>query len=108
MSKDYYLVLGVSSDATLDDIKEAYRRLAKEFHPDYYGENQTPFLAVQEAYSVLSDPEKRESHDRSMINEKKQLRQIRPESLIRQRPGRYVEPLIPGQEDMMGPAQTLW
>lgn len=71
MPKDYYLILGITSEATLDDIKDAYRRLAKEYHPDHYGENQSPFLAIQEAYSVLSDPMKRQTHDLAVLSQKK-------------------------------------
>lgn len=71
MPKNYYLVLGITSDATLDDIKEAYRRLAKEFHPDHYGDNHSPFLAIQEAYSVLSDPVRRRTHDLLVRQQKK-------------------------------------
>lgn len=67
MPKDYYLVLGITSDATLDEIKDAYRRLAKEFHPDRYGDSHSPFLAVQEAYSILSDPIKRQTHDLELL-----------------------------------------
>ena len=71
MPKNYYLILGITSDATLNDIKEAYRKLAKEFHPDHYGENLSPFLAIQEAYSVLSDPIKRQTHDLTVFSQKK-------------------------------------
>jgi DnaJ-class molecular chaperone len=71
MPKNYYLILGITSDATLDDIKDAYRRLAKEFHPDHYGKNHSPFLAIQEAYSVLSDPIKRQNHDLTVSSQKK-------------------------------------
>ena len=66
MPQNYYLILGVAQDATLDDVKNAYRRLAKEFHPDRSGENAAPFLAIQEAYSVLSDPVRRRIFDRSL------------------------------------------
>jgi len=65
--RDYYEVLGVSKDATLNDIKLAYRRLARKLHPDL---NKTDpqakekFIELQEAYEVLSDPEKRENYDR--------------------------------------------
>ena len=97
MPKDYYLILGITSDATLDDIKDAYRRLVKEFHPDYYGENHSPFLAIQEAYSVLSDPAKRHTHDLAVHRQKKRETVRSGESI---RPGRrgHVEPLIPEQE----------
>ena len=73
MPKDYYLVLGISSDATLDEIKDAYRRLAKTFHPDHYGDDLSPFLAVQEAYNILSDPIKRQTHDLERLSQKKKI-----------------------------------
>lgn len=97
MPKDYYLILGITSDATLDDIKEAYRRLAKEFHPDHYGENLSPFLDIQEAYSVLSDPIKRQTHDLTGFSQKKKLKPRYGET-IKPNPKRPVEPLIPEPE----------
>lgn len=100
MPKDYYLVLGITSDATLDDIKDAYRRLVKEFHPDHYGDNHSPFLAIQEAYSVLSDPIKRQTHDLEVLNQKKKLRPRYWESMRSGRRGQ-VEPLIPDREKPM-------
>ena len=53
MAKSYYTILGITSDASQTDVKTAYRRLAKEFHPDRYTGTDGPFLEVQEAYSVL-------------------------------------------------------
>jgi DnaJ-class molecular chaperone len=58
-----YEVLGVPQNATADDIKKAYRKLAREHHPDKGGDPEK-FKKVQEAYEVLSDPEKRENFDR--------------------------------------------
>lgn len=66
MSKrDYYDVLGVSKDADEKTIKKAYRKLAKEYHPDHNaGEDaETKFKEVQEAYEVLSDDSKRRAYD---------------------------------------------
>nr|WP_320017510.1 DnaJ domain-containing protein [uncultured Desulfobacter sp.] len=100
MPKDYYLVLGITSDATLDEIKDAYRRLAKEFHPDRYGENHSPFLAVQEAYSILSDPIKRQTHDLEILSQKKKSRPKSGEPTI-SGPRKRVEPLIPEYEQAM-------
>ena len=58
-----YEVLGVPQNATTDDIKKAYRKLAREHHPDKGGDPEK-FKKVQEAYEVLSDPQKRENFDR--------------------------------------------
>lgn len=67
-SKDYYKVLEVSKDASADDIKRAYRKLAKKYHPDANPDNkaeaEAKFKEVNEAYSVLSDETKRAQYDR--------------------------------------------
>ena len=62
--KNYYLILGVGSRATLEEIKSAFRRRAMELHPDHSGKESEPFLEIHEAYNVLSDPERRRSYDR--------------------------------------------
>ena len=66
MAKNYYAILGILPNATSEDIRGAYRRRAKELHPDHYGKNSSPFLEVQEAYGVLSDPGHRRNYDRSL------------------------------------------
>ncbi len=64
-TKDYYQLLGVAKDASQDDIRKAFRKLAMQYHPD---RNPTPeaeekFKELNEAYAVLSDPEKRKQYD---------------------------------------------
>jgi len=65
--KDYYKILGVERKASEDDIRKAYRKLAKQYHPDYNPNNKQAedrFKEINEAYEVLSDAKKRSYYDR--------------------------------------------
>src|SRR6476620_7323223 len=67
MPRDYYEVLGIPRDASEADIKQAYRKLARQYHPDRNPgdkEAEAKFKDVQEAYGVLSDKEKKTKYDR--------------------------------------------
>src|SRR5258705_2125023 len=64
--KDYYATLGVPRSASEDDIKKAFRKLARQYHPDVAKDKktaETKFKEINEAYEVLSDPEKRKRYD---------------------------------------------
>ncbi|MDW8093574.1 MAG: J domain-containing protein [Caldimicrobium sp.] len=66
MPKDYYAILGIPRNATQEEIKKAYRRLAMKYHPDRNKGNkeaEEKFKEINEAYAVLSDPEKRKLYD---------------------------------------------
>jgi curved DNA-binding protein len=63
---DYYKILGVAKDASTEEIKKAYRKLALKYHPDRNQgnkESEEKFKEANEAYAVLSDPEKRKQYD---------------------------------------------
>jgi molecular chaperone DnaJ len=87
MSRNYYIILGIAADASLDEVKAAFRRRAMDLHPDTSGLGSGPFLELQEAYGVLSDPERRRRYDH-------QLHPI----VARRRPRR------PTAEPLVGPA----
>ncbi len=63
MSKDYYNILGVNKNASPDEIKKAFRKLAHEHHPDKKTGDEAKFKEINEAYQVLSDPKKRSQYD---------------------------------------------
>jgi curved DNA-binding protein len=68
MAKDYYQILGISKNASQEDIKKAYRKLAMKYHPDRNSGNEQwaneKFKEVNEAFSVLGDPQKKKQYDR--------------------------------------------
>src|SRR3989338_11474291 len=77
--KDYYVILGVDRKASPDEIKLAYRKLARKYHPDVSKESnaEEKFKAVQEAYEVLKDPKKREAYDQ-LGSQWKSCQEFRP------------------------------
>jgi curved DNA-binding protein len=68
--KDYYTIMGLARDATPEDIKRAYRKLSRKYHPDVSKEKnaEARFKEIGEAYEVLKDPEKRVAYDRLGAN----------------------------------------
>ena len=61
--KDYYKILGVSKDASEEEVKKAYRKMAHQHHPDKKTGDEAKFKEINEAYEVLSDPKKRQAYD---------------------------------------------
>lgn len=108
MAKDYYIILGIGPDASLEQVKTAYRRKAKRCHPDHSGEGSEPFLALQEAYEVLGDPDRRQAYDDEIAQEarvQRSSRGVRPEPLRRRRCP--VEPLVPTRR-RTSPQDAFW
>jgi len=66
--KDYYGILGVDKNASPDEIKKAYRKLSKQFHPDVNPEGAERFKEIAEAYDTLSNPDKKQKYDNPMSN----------------------------------------
>ena len=87
MAKSYFAILGISPTATADEIRSGYRRLVKEFHPDYYAGGSETFRDIQEAYYMLGNTRRRREYERkiSKVSLRRSLRRTRypePEPLI--------------------------
>ncbi len=97
MVRNYYVILGVAFDATPEEIKHAYRQKALQLHPDHHGPDAEPFLEVQEAYAVLSDPRRRSAYDRSLQPARPVTVRYgaAPDVIKSRRPP--AEPLVPGR-----------
>jgi molecular chaperone DnaJ len=70
MSKNFYIVLGVSSDADLGQIRSAYRKLVKLYHPDLSAEDVEKFHEIQQAWETLSDDDARKLHEKDLTRKK--------------------------------------
>jgi len=71
--KDYYAILGVVRDSSIRQIKQTYKKLAKEWHPDLHPNDpgcRTKIQEINEAYEVLRDPQKRRAYDRRFEGER--------------------------------------
>ena len=88
MAKSYFAILGISPNATMDEIRSAYRRLAKEFHPDHYSGSSQRFQDIQEAYSVLGNSRRRREYEQS-------IRKVPIRTPLRPTTYPEPEPLIP-------------
>ena len=89
--RDYYDVLGVAADAGAEEIKRAYRQLARRYHPDISGDDRgVAFLEVTRAYETLSDPDRRRSYDAAMASP---TRRYRPDWLP-------LDPLTPLNDEV--------
>src|SRR5687767_3283529 len=107
-TKDYYLILGVSRGENVRGIQDAFRELAKRYHPDRAGPGATPrFQDIQEAYEVLSDPEKRSRYNHQLDEDDIRV-ESRPDPIFsRPPPGPRPEPLIPRRRSVLRDFETI-
>ncbi len=68
--KNYYIIMGISPSTSAEEVRGAFRQLAKKFHPDKAGGERTAFFQeITEGYRVLSDPEKRKLYNQKLTEE---------------------------------------
>lgn len=94
MAKSYFAILGITTTASPEEVRSAYRRLAKAYHPDHYEGDSGPFRRIQEAYAILGNPRRRAEYERSIAGP----RVRRPVPRAPQPQSQYgPEPLIPDE-----------
>jgi molecular chaperone DnaJ len=105
VKKDYYIILGVSRSESSAGIHEAFRKLAKKYHPDLGGAETTEtFREIAQAYETLSDPEQRRTYDQTL----RRQGVLRSEPLGATRQPRYQpEPLVPQPMSILHDFQTI-
>ncbi|MGD9877574.1 DnaJ domain-containing protein [Desulfococcus sp.] len=96
MARSYFAVLGVTTDASFEEIRSAYRRLAKTYHPDHFEGDSEAFRQIQEAYTVLGDAQRRKAYEKNLKSQPHR-RESQPASY----PG--PEPLIPRRRQTASP-----
>ena len=106
--KDYYVILGVPRSESSLGIREAFRKLAKKYHPDLSGpETAERFREIAHAYEVLSDPEQRRTYDQTLRREENSPR---PEAFrpVRRSQRYKAEPLIPNAKPVFSHFHGAW
>ena len=104
--KDYYAVLEVTQRESLDGIHKAFRRLAKQCHPDRAGAHAAGrFRAILEAYQVLSDPQQRRLYDEALNGSRPRMA---PEPLLAQRHQHCPEPFASTPLPFTQPGKPVW
>src|SRR2546426_9678567 len=105
-TKDYYLILGVSRTESESGIREAFRELAKRYHPDRVGPQSTrSFQDILEAYQFLSDPERRKHYNQGLHHAEGRM-EVQPEPIsVGQWP--RPEPLVPEPLSVLRDFQTI-
>lgn len=105
-TKDYYLILGVSRRENLRSVQEAFRELAKRYHPDRAGPQGTRiFQDLREAYEVLSNPEKRKLYNHNLEQDEIKTHS-RPEPIFSRPPSR-PEALVPQPMSLLHDFETI-
>ena len=105
MARDYYLVLGVSRRANLNKIKKAYRKVAKQYHPDVAlaPDSAEKFREIREAYETLGDERKRQKYDEELARQGSELRITKVPEIIQKRRSVFDE-----VEDLFTPVDDFF
>src|SRR5437763_2570191 len=104
---DYYELLGIRREATAHEVRRAYRRLARRYHPDVTGEPDGRFRELADAYQVLHDPEERARYDHTHPPPRQIRQRPSPVPRFTARPRRDV-PRFLGEEDSIAPSITVY
>lgn len=107
--KDYYDILQITPTESLSGIHRAYRRLAKQHHPDHAGvQGAAAFRAIQEAYQVLSNPERKRRYDETLHPHRASIHKTAEPLVKRDRHASRAEPLVVPPSGMDRGGSRIW